>query len=902
MTERPSREIEEGGARDAPPGPPPEPGPGPPGAREVFLHAPFGVALLSLDGRVMDANPASLAAHGRPRDAIVGHHIRELGPLFPEDVPRLEELFLRVAGGETLPPLEIRLRHADGTTRWVEARLVRLERDGRPWAVEALSHDVTRQKRAEAALRDSVERYRVLVDNAADAILLTRPDGTITEANPSAESLLGVPANELIERHVVSLIAPEDLVENPLRLHEIRAGRTVRLTRVFRRRDGHRVTAEMVARLLEDGRVMVVLRDTGARQEAERQLAESERRLRATIGAAPVVLFAVDAEGAFTFSEGRGLEKLGLLPGEVVGRSVYALYADVPEVGDAIRRALAGETVECGVTVGGLEWESRFAPIAETGGRVTGVIGVAWDVTERRTAERAVRRSETRYRALAEHSAVGIWQITPEGYTIYANPAMLGLLGLPDEQSLAGTTFHRFFTPDGLEAIRREQARRAEGQAGIYEATLRAATGESRQVVVSGAPIRDPAGRLLSLIGTFVDVTERRRAERERERLEQRVRQAEKLESLGLLAGGVAHDFNNLLTGVMGNAGLALARLEPGHPARPIVERIEQAARWAADLTRQLLAYAGRGRTAIRRLDLAELVREMSGVLESTVARDARLRFEIEATPSIEADPGQVRQLVLNLVQNAAEACPPGHGHVTVRVRGADVDASWLLGSWLGEGRQPGRYAVLEVRDDGVGMDRETQQSIFDPFFTTKPAGRGLGLAAVLGIIRVHGGAIRLDSRPGAGTTFQVLLPSAPSPTEDPMTPEPPSPGPPATVLVVDDEEGVRDMMKQALEFDDQNVIEAASGEEAITSLEAAGGAAHVVVLDANLEGLRGAALVERLRTLAPAIPVLLVSGDLEADVRLKFGGPVPTGVRFLSKPFTPKTLTQLVREMAAPA
>src|SRR5262249_16490473 len=259
--------------------------------------------------------------------------------------------------------------------------------------------------------------------------------------------------------------------------------------------------------------------------------------------------------------------------------------------------------------------------------------------------------------------------------------------------------------------------------------------------------------------------------EEERRKVQVKLLHAQKLESLGVLSGGIAHDFNNLLVGILGNAGLALHELPENAPVRHTIAEIETAALRAAELTRQLLAYAGRGQSVVQRVSMAELVRDMANLLASAVGKTARLDYQLaEQVPRVEGDATQLRQVVMNLTSNAGEAIGGGSGTITLTTGEMQADRAYLAESQLGAGLSAGPYVFLEVKDDGHGMHPATLAKIFDPFFTTKFTGRGLGLAAVLGIVRAHKGAIRVSSAPGRGTTIRVLLPCAGVVVEPPVT------------------------------------------------------------------------------------------------------------------------------------
>ena len=386
------------------------------------------------------------------------------------------------------------------------------------------------------------------------------------------------------------------------------------------------------------------------------------------------------------------------------------------------------------------------------------------------------------------------------------------------------------------------------------------------------------------------DVTERRR-------FNDRLQQTQKLESLGVLAGGIAHDFNNLLTGIMGNASIVLDDLPPETPVRENLEAVMKASERAAALTRQLLAYAGKGRFVIEPLNLSELAGEITSLLQTSIPRTVELRLQLQDDlPSIEGDAAQIQQLVMNLVINAAEAVEEGQTEtVWIITRLEQISQAYINQMIAPNGTVPGTYVTLEVRDAGCGMDAATLQRIFDPFFTTKFTGRGLGLAAVMGMVRGHKGALHVESTPGKGSSFKVLFPviGGPASSIAPSTPEMSLAGD-ETVLVVDDEDTVRQTAKSALESYGYKVVVAANGKEGVRLFEELAGEIDAVVLDMTMPVMSGEEALARLKSIRPDIPVVLSSGYEEADATRRFTGKGLAG--FIQKPYAAAGLAEKIK------
>jgi len=379
--------------------------------------------------------------------------------------------------------------------------------------------------------------------------------------------------------------------------------------------------------------------------------------------------------------------------------------------------------------------------------------------------------------------------------------------------------------------------------------------------------------------------------------MEAKLQQAQKLESLGILAGGIAHDFNNLLTGMLGYAELALLNLAPDVPARAHLDQIRQAALRAADLAQQMLAYAGRGRLVLQAIDLPRLVMDMARLLQAALPKHTVVRFEhAPGLPAIEGDPTQIRQVIMNLLTNAAEAMGTEGGVITVRTGWVYAQPTDLVSPYLHEELPSGCYVTLEVSDTGCGLDEAMLAKIFDPFFTTKFTGRGLGLAAVLGIVRGHRGTIQVISRPSHGTTFRVLFPCAnlhASPSSE-VAPAPPPWVGSGTILVVEDEPQIRDLIKTILEGAGFYVVLAHDGRHGLDMFRRYGQNVAAVILDLTMPQMNGEEVLQHLRQMRPSIRAIVMSGYSEHEMHQRFAGQGVAG--FVQKPFSPATLLTVLR------
>lgn len=497
--------------------------------------------------------------------------------------------------------------------------------------------------------------------------------------------------------------------------------------------------------------------------------------------------------------------------------------------------------------------------------------------------------------ALLEHCPHPVLVLDAEYRIRYINPAAARMGGVALESltgehvwthypELEGSVFHRAYATV-----------MAEGRMQSFEEYR-----EEAQRWVSVLAFPSEGG----VVAMLEDITARRHAEQEllesrkaleeRSRFEAQMQQAQKLESLGVLAGGIAHDFNNLLVGILGNASLALLDLAHDSEARRSVEEIEQAAQRAAELTRQLLAYAGKGRFVVEKVDASTIVQEMATLLRTAVSKRAAVQLDLApGLPLIEVDATQFRQVVMNIITNASDAITGGPGAIVIRTGRVTITAEGLPNAVPGTHALPGDYVVVEVSDTGVGMDEVAVTRIFDPFYSTKFTGRGLGLAATLGIVRGHRGAIETVSALGVGTTMRLYFPV--SPNQSAVT----EPSPPRAwtgsgeVLIVDDEESVRSVSASLLQRRGFGVVVARDGQEAAAILAAAPNRFTLVLLDLTMPGMDGEATFLTLREINPALRVVLMSGYSESEVTRMFEGHGIAG--FLQKPFRAEEMYDVV-------
>ena len=568
----------------------------------------------------------------------------------------------------------------------------------------------------------------------------------------------------------------------------------------------------------------------------------------------------------------------------IVGRSVREL---LPELAGVVA-GHEGAPVE--VQIGGRWFRLSVSSSISGNGSPNGLAWVFGDVTARKRAETELVASRAQLQFITDAAPVYIAHCDAEGRYRFVNRTYAERFGRPVEdiidhpiREVVGDEGYRLLLPYIQRVLRGEPVE--------FEVEANYPVLGQRRMHCTYVPEPASGGAIIGFLAVIADVTEWRRNE-------EALRHTQKLESIGVLAGGVAHDFNNLLTGILGNASLALRTLPGSHPAAQMIADVVRGSERAAALTAQLLAYAGKGRFHLERIDLAQLVHDITALIRTLIPRNVEVVLDLaEPLPEVIADAGQLQQVVMNLVINAGEAIGEQPGSVLVEVRAGEVGAEELRTRFAIFDLTPGRYVRLEVTDNGCGMTEETLAQVFEPFFTTKFLGRGLGLAATLGIVRSHHGGIAVSSAPGQGSRVTVLLPEAPPAV--PVEAERPAESsddtaPRGTILVVDDEELVRAVARATLTRRGYAVLEATTGREALELLQRHGGDIALVLLDMTMPVMSGGEAAQRIRREWRDLPIAATSGYGEDEAMRRFTGTDVSA--FLQKPYKEQQLLELVR------
>jgi PAS domain S-box-containing protein len=776
--------------------------------------------------------------------------------------------------------------------------------------------DVTARRRNFRRVAEEHHLLRTLMDGIPDVIVLKDTEGRYIMRNQAHRTLLGGSDQEVLGLTSVEAGLSPDLgsshFEGDLAL--LRSGKAiVNREEEHAYADGRKgwfLTSKFPLRDAADKLtgIVEVARDITELKDAADQLTETRQRLSQHLENSLLLVAEMDAHFRITKWAGRAEKMFGWSAGETVGKTLAELKCthpdDAPRVNDRLARLVDGRDdhntsrnrnlTKDGSVIHCLWWNSA---LRDPAGKVRSFLMLAEDITYTVQTLEKLAVSDRLLATLIEATNTGYVLLDSNGRIVGTNEKYLSFFGFTKPDAMAGFSFFDFVAPGSREAVSDELARlKVKGTTRDLELELCAGDGRT-SVFEFNAKVEDTKDGL-RIHGFFRDISERRRAIEERRAIEAKLQETQKLESLGVLAGGIAHDFNNLLTGVLGNASLIAADISPASPARGSLEQIEKSAARAADLCKQLLAYSGKGRFDVKALRVNELIEETTNLLKLSISKRATLEFHLAPSlPPLLADATQVRQIVMNLVINASEAISDHDGIVSISTGTGRLDPAALAAARSAPDAKEGDYVWFEVADTGCGMTPEVLGRIFDPFFTTKFTGRGLGLAAVLGIVFGHRGALTVRSEPGRGTVFRIFLPASPQAAES-ATPTKPEAGTwrgTGTALVVDDEETVRNIASRLLTHLGFQVRVAVNGREALaifpdlTDL-------RFVFLDLTMPHMDGPETFRELRSLRPETRFLIMSGFSEQDVTTRFAN--ERLVDFIEKPFTLSQVQDKVRHL----
>jgi PAS domain S-box-containing protein len=788
--------------------------------------------------------------------------------------------------------VEYRTIGREGKVRWVEAkgRVSYDQRTGQPLRMRGVSTNITERKTAEIALRDSEARFRTLARQAPVGIFELDSSGSCVFVNEHWSMWAGMTPEQSLDNGWLRAVHPNDR-EHVLQVRSeaISQGRPYAFSYRIQAPDGRLSWVETVAVPMRNnaGEVTGYIGTTVDMTEHklwENELERANKQVSDVLESITEMFVAVDYEWRFTYANRPSVETVGKPLEEILGRNIWELLPEL--VATDFQSQL--ERVMKKRVPAHFEFLSAHGSWFDVHAHPSnsGLSAYILDVTGRKKNEEELARlaavvdaSDDAIMSLALDGTVLTWNAGAERIYGYSAQEMIGR-----EMSVLRPRDSQHEAEQKLASVKRGESFRH------FEARRIRKDGKAIWISITASPIRDRRGEVVAVSTSARDITGIKA-------LEEQLRQAAKLESLGVLAGGIAHDFNNLLVGILGNASLIKNTLPPASPARPMLDDVIDASERAATLTRQLLAYSGKGKFVIQPVDVSDLVREMTRLVQASIPKSVELRLRFAPNlPPVVADVAQLQQLIMNLVINAAEAIGDHCGSVTVT-----TGEQQILDGETGETTvgadpvTPGRYVFFEVEDNGAGMDEATIAKIFDPFFTTKFTGRGLGLSAALGIVRSHEGFMQVASNPGRGSTFKVLFPAArekvaPRPVREVKHDLTGS----GVILVVDDEELVRRIAATTLANLGYTILEAGNGQEAIELFQRNSSRIALVILDLSMPVMNGEECLARLKSIKPDVPVLFSSGFSETEAARRFQS---AGVAsYLQKPYTAQHLAELVK------
>lgn len=785
--------------------------------------------------------------------------------------------------------------------RWgAEDYLVKTELDSNSLG-RAIRYALER-KYAERALRESDQRFRTVFENGHFGMALVSSDSRFVRVNAALCRML-----EYSERELAALTFPEithedDVEESVALTNKLFAGEIppFQFEKRYVKKDGGTVWASVTVSAVRDDEdrssyAIAMLENITERRQAEERVRGSYNLLHAVIGGTTDPVFVKDREGRYQLLNSAAARILGREPDDVVGRRdrdflPLETAEEVEKLDRLIMVSGATRTVEQTMTVEGEErtFLTTNGVYRDQRGKVAGLFGIGHDITDRKRAEEIVRESEQKYRDLFEHATYGIYRSTVDGKFVAVNPALVEMLGYdsPLELMEVDIASDVYCNPSDRAAFVAKCG--SDGAVGCADVQWRKRDGALVGVRLNGRAICDETGSVSGFEVIAEDVTERRA-------LESQLRQAQKMEAVGQLTGGIAHDLNNILTVVLANVESVASGLPPEFAQfKEDLEETLAATNRGAALIKKLLGFSRKGKLDVKPIDIPALVSDLSAMLRRVVPESIEITLSVDADAgTVLADAGSIEQIMLNLATNARDAMPDG-GSLEISVGRVTLGAE-LVGSRSGD------YVCISVNDTGEGMDEQTRQRIYEPFFTTKPPGigTGLGMAMVYGIIRQQEGVVDVESEVGVGTTVKLYLPlrgekSATSPP--PVRQSKDQACGTETILVVEDEDLIRTAARRALEKHGYTVIAAGNGVEGLEVYRSRKSEIDLVVSDVVMPKMGGPELYEKLKEEGDPPRIIFTSGYAERQVHGK--GVLDTTLPFLAKPWELAGLLQMVREV----
>lgn len=868
--------------------------------RILYDIAPVGILTYSSTGEVLAANRFLLAMLGSPSLEAT----KEVN-LFA--FPNLREAGISHVLKETLEicvPHELETEYVSRWDKRIFMRIVAfplVTTSGSPERGMAIVQDVSLLKQAEQELKNSEERFRFLADKTPLGMAIVSAGGAFTYVNPAFVALFGYTLQDALTlKEWLTLVFHDSSLREVL--HEaIRSGfdsldkcSELEPHLDMRCKDGSFKKVRLKSFPISEQDLVLVCDDCSQLVLAWWAHRASEAKYQGLLEHLTDFVYTLDPEGLLLSINRAAARSLGYEPEEVIGRSISEIIP--PDVRGFIPENLK-KVLDEGYAEGLSKYVAKDGDIhyleyrsvaIRPGDRPHYVVGVARDVTERVTMRRKLQESETKFQLLIESAHDGIIYIDAEGRIQFANPRMKEIL---KDSHPEGKMLRDYYDAENGEILRKNLEIRAKGLSSTYFASLTDLEGNYRQLVVSGTPFLDEKKNYRGAIGVYTDISELKK-------LEAQLQQSQKMEAVGTLAGGIAHDFNNILSGVLGYASLLKQLVAPGSQMAHYAEMIEKSAERGAALAGKLLAFSRKGKRFIQSVDVHQVVDEVVEILNHTLDRKITVHTEKNAPTSlIEGDPGQIQQVLMNLCINASDAMPRG-GCLAISTGLTRADEAFCQGQ---ESLASGSFLELRVEDTGEGMTEYVMERLFEPFFTTKEEGKGtgLGLSMVYGTVKDHGGTVKASSQIGKGSVFTVLLPlqDAQSKKAEPLAKRPIAYGT-GTILVVDDEEIIRQLLTEMLQEMGFRVLSASDGVEALEKYRNNWRAIDLVIMDFIMPRLSGREAFLAMKEINSEVKVILSTGyGRDGAVEDALGQGI---VGFVQKPFRAEELADVLASVFA--
>ena len=868
--------------------------------RNIFNTVREAILILDENMRVLSANRSFFTIFKVDAANTIGSLLYDLGN-GQWDIPHLRVLLEDILPkNDTVDDYEIEhnFESIGRKTMLLNACKIREKKDDVPVILLAIE-DITEHKRLEELLNESEERYRRLFETASDGIvLLEKREGHITHVNPATEIMLGYSKEECIGNNLQDIGVPLDTSDFPAIMQALNKSGIINYDDVpVKTRSGQDIFTDIYmvdrAKLAQCN-----IRDVTERKRSDEKLKEEKSFIENALNAMKDVFYVFDLEGRFLRWNKTMNAVTGYLDTEIeLMKPVdFFLNDDIARVSEAIREAYKGSSIIDAllVTKDGRQIPYEFSAmrLSDVNGKPIGICGVGRDITERKQVVDAHRKSEERFRQIAESAKEWIWELNCDGLYTYSSPIVEEILGYTPEETVGEKHFYDLYPSDMREHMKKVAfeffaTKRAFNKYGTFAVHK---NGDIISLDTSGLPILDSRGDLLGYRGTGIDTTEYRK-------LEAQLRHSQKMDAVGTLAGGIAHDFNNILNVIMGYGAMVMDTLEAGTPSKEHMNEVLIAADRATVLTKRLLVFSREQVVYVKPVNINELILGLQKMLVRIIREDIDFTLDLaDKALTILADAGLIEQVLINLAANAKDAMQEG-GQLTIGTEVEEMNDDYVAAYGYGK---PGRYALITVADTGHGINAEIQKKIFEPFFTTKGIGEGtgLGLAITYGIVKQHGGFINVYSEPGQGTVFKMYLPL----TEEAASPEMktdaafPVKGGNETILVTEDDASIRTLLRVVLESFGYCVVTAVDGEDALEKFMEKRDEIQLVILDMIMPKKNGKEVSEAIRKVRPQTKILFMSG-YTMDI-IKTNELTEAGVDFIHKPFPPRELLIKVREV----